>query len=85
MVKDIYFTLRTGYTIRIAVEETTIAGDIKKILHSTKLTHFKPEIMKFICDGIVINDHECIPSTSTLVALAIVPVNSRNHISCENQ
>lgn len=90
MVKDIYFTLRTGFTIRIAVEENTIAADIKKMLYHTKLSHFKPETMKFICNGIVINDHECLPSNTTLVALAIIKSNndvkheksSKNNLTC---
>lgn len=83
MIKDVYFTLKTGFIIRIAVEETTLAGDIKNILYQTKLSHFKPESMKFICNGIVINDNECLPSNTTLVALAIVPINNHNHSSCQ--
>ena len=50
MVKDVYFTLRTGFHVRLPVEETAVVGDIKQTLHKTKLTHFKPENMKFICN-----------------------------------
>jgi len=71
MVKDIYFTLRTGFHVRLSVEETTVVGDIKHTLHRTKLTHFKPENMKFICNGKLLNNNEIIPPDITLIALAI--------------
>ena len=71
MVKDVYFTLRTGFHVRLSVEETAVVGDIKQTLHRTKLTHFKPENMKFICNGKVLNNNEIIPPDSTLIALCI--------------
>jgi|TARA_X000000368_G_C22833466_1_gene624390 hypothetical protein len=83
MIKDVYFTLRTGFKVRLAVEETMLVGNIKHLLHSTKLTHFKPETMKFICDGKIINDYEYLPNDTTIVALAIVPIKSNNSTSCE--
>jgi|TARA_B100000073_G_scaffold346263_1_gene357249 hypothetical protein len=83
MIKDVYFTLRTGFNVRLAVEETMLAGDIKKLLNSTKLTHFKPETMKFICNGKVINDHEYLPDDTNMVALAIIPIKYDNHIASE--
>ena len=61
-----------------------LVGDIKKTLNSTKLTHFQPETMKFICNGKIIDDNEILPSDTTLVALAIVPVKNNNDLSCKN-
>ena len=84
MIKDVYFTLRTGFRVRLAVEEDMLVGDIKKHLNSTKLTHFQPETMKFICNGKIIDDNEILPSDTTLVALAIVPVKNNNDLSCKN-
>tara|TARA_B100001758_G_C18073094_1_gene434266 strand:+ start:211 stop:474 length:264 start_codon:yes stop_codon:yes gene_type:complete len=84
MIKDVYFTLRTGFRVRLAVEEDMLVGDIKKTLNLTKLTHFKPETMKFICDGKIVNDNEVLPNDITLVALAIVPIKNNNALSCEN-
>lgn len=78
MVKDVYFTLRTGFHVRLPVEETAVVGDIKQTLHKTKLTHFKPENMKFICNGKVLNDNETIPSNETLIALAIIKNTNSN-------
>ena len=37
MVKDVYFTLRTGFHVRLSVEETAVVGDIKQTLHKTTL------------------------------------------------
>ena len=84
MIKDVYFTLRTGFRVRLAVEEDMLVGDIKKPLNSTKLTHFQPETMKFICNGKIIDANEILPSDTTLVALAIVPVKNNNDLSCKN-
>jgi len=84
MIKDVYFTLRTGFRVRLTVEEDMLVGDIKKTLNLTKLTHFKPETMKFICDGKIVNDNEVLPNHITLVALAIVPIKNNNVLSCEN-
>ena len=84
MIKDVYFTLRSGFRVRLAVEEDMLVGDIKKILNLTKLTHFKPETMKFICNGKVVNDNEVLPTDATLVALAIISIKSNNDLSCKN-
>tara|TARA_B100000963_G_scaffold202639_1_gene176413 strand:+ start:488 stop:745 length:258 start_codon:yes stop_codon:yes gene_type:complete len=81
MIKDVYFTLRTGFKVRLAVEEDMLVGDIKKTLNSTKLTHFKPETMKFICNGKVLNDNEVLPHDITLVALSIVSIKNNNDLS----
>ena len=78
MVKDVYFTLRTGFHVRLSVEETAVVGDIKQTLHRTKLTHFKPEMMKFICNGKVLNNNEIIPPDTNLIALAIIKNNCSN-------
>ena len=83
MIKDVYFTLRTGFKVRLAVEEDMLVGDIKKTLNSTKLTYFKPETMKFICNGKIIHDNEVLPIDITLVALAIVPIKNNNDLSHE--
>ena len=84
MIKDVYFTLRTGFRVRLAVEENMLVGDIKKTLNSTKLTHFQPETMKFICNGKIVNDNEILPSDTTLVALSIVPTKNTNDLSRKN-
>lgn len=84
MNKDVYFTLRTGFFVQLAVQENTLVGDIKNILHRTKLTHFKPENMKFICNGNVINNHEFLPNDATIVALAIIPTKNTYSTSREN-
>mgnify|MGYP001439113978 FL=1 len=84
MIKDVYFTLRTGFRVRLAVEENMLVGDIKKTLNLTKLTHFQPETMKFICNGKIVNDNEILPSDTTLVALAIVPTKNTNDLSRKN-
>ena len=81
MIKDVYFTLRTGFKVRLAVEEDMLVGDIKKTLNSTKLTHFKPETMKFICNGKVLNDNEVLPHDITLVALSIISIKNNNDLS----
>ena len=47
-------------------------------------THFQPETKKFICNGKIIDDNEILPSDTTLVALAIVPVKNNNDLSCKN-
>lgn len=73
MRKSVIFHLKTGFKIPITISDKNTIYQIKQYLHTTTLSHFPIETMKFICEGKILSNEDYLPYNCTVIALDIIP------------
>lgn len=71
MKRKIEFILVTGYKRIVEVDDTLTVLEIKQFLKNTCFIHFHVESMRFISNGIQLDNESFIPHSINSIALAI--------------
>lgn len=83
MRKSVIFHLKTGFKIPITISDNNTIYQIKQYLHTTTLSHFPIETMKFICEGKILSNNEYLPYNCEIIALDIIPTQSKTNNTSE--
>lgn len=71
MKRKIEFLLLTGFKRIVEIDDTLTVLEIKQFLKNTCFIHFDVESMRFIANGIQLDNESFIPNSIESIALAI--------------